>query len=252
MDQETVRIERNGRIQWVHFSRPDRLNVFGVQMGADLLKALEDGERSAEILCLVLTGEGEAFCAGEDLDVGGSAAKGGRPMLPGEALSREYNSVVQKVKRMGKPVVAAVNGVTAGIGLGLAMACDLRAASERATFREALVDTRRTSTSWLGFWLPRILGPGRAMEVGAAGRPIEARAALSLGLVDRVFPGAEFVGGVANIAGRLAERPKATLAHTKRTLNRAIAVGPASALEYEVYLRALAGMAEGTRARGDN
>jgi 2-(1,2-epoxy-1,2-dihydrophenyl)acetyl-CoA isomerase len=250
--QETVRIERNGRVQWIRLSKPERLNVFGEQMGADLLKGLEDGERSAEVSCLVLTGEGEAFCAGEDFDMGGRAAKGRGPVFLGEALSREYNSVVQKIKRMGKPVVAAVNGVTAGIGLGLVMACDLRVASERATFREALVDARRTSSSWLGFWLPRILGPGRAMEVGAAGRPIEARAALSLGLIDRVFPSEEFVGGVANIARRLAERPTATLAHTKRTLNRAVAVSPASALEYEVYLQALAGMAEGTRARGEN
>jgi 2-(1,2-epoxy-1,2-dihydrophenyl)acetyl-CoA isomerase len=250
LDQETVRIERNGRIQWVHFSRPDRLNVFGVQMGADLLKALEDGERSAEVSCLVLTGEGEAFCAGEDLDVGGSAAKGGRPVLLGEALSRGYNSVVQRIKRMAKPVVAAVNGVTAGVGLGLAMACDLRAASERATFREALVDTSHASSSWAGFWLPRILGPGKAMEVGAARKPIDARAALSLGLVDRVFPGEGFFREVANVAGRLAERPVATLALTKRTLNRAVAVGPTSALEYEVYLRALAGMAQDARTRG--
>lgn len=244
MVQKTVRVETKGVVQWIRLSRPDRLNAFSEQLGADLLEALQEGERSAGAGCLVLTGEGEAFCAGEDLDVGGRTIGRERPVLLGEALSREYNSIVQRIKKMEKPVVAAINGAAAGIGLGLAMACDQRAAAEGASFSEALLGSGRPPYSWAGFWLPRILGPARAMEVRATGRPMGARAALSLGLVDRVFPDADFAGEVTSIAEHLARRPAAVLALTKRTLTRAVAVGPDSALEYEVYLRTLAAMAE--------
>ena len=88
----------------------------------------------------------------------------------GEVLKRKYNPIVQRIRKMEKPVVAAVNGVTAGAGLGLALACDLRAASEKATFHEAFIKVGLVPDSGTSFWLPRILGPGKAMEVGHARR----------------------------------------------------------------------------------
>jgi 2-(1,2-epoxy-1,2-dihydrophenyl)acetyl-CoA isomerase len=242
MGRETVETEVRNGVQWVTLNRPDRLNAFDEQLGTDLLGALKEGESSSEIRCLVISGAGRAFSVGEDLSAYAGTSESGRPMLPGETFRQKYNPIVQRIRRMDKPVVAAVNGVTAGAGLGLALACDMRAASDKATFHEAFVNVGLASESGASFWLTRILGSARAMETAALGGAIDARMALSLGLVNWVFPDDRLKGEVTKIAERLAKRPARALAPTKRTLNRAVAVGPDSALEYEVYLQDLARM----------
>lgn len=252
MQLETVKTERANGVFWISLNRPDKLNAFNEQMGVDLLEALKEGERNVEVRCLVLTGEGKAFSSGEDLNTNRAMIEGGRPVLLGEVLKRKYNPIVQRIRKMDKPVLAAVNGTTAGAGLGLALACDLRAASDRATFHESFIKSGLIPDSGTSFWLTRILGLGKAMEVGLLGEPIDAAKALDLGLVNWVFPNEIFKDEARKIAERLARGPTKGLGLTKRALNRAVVVDMDSALEYEIYLQDIAGRTrdhvEGVRA----
>lgn len=252
MRLETVKTETLNGVLWITLNRPDKLNAFNEQMGNDLLDALKEGEKAADVRCIVLTGEGRAFSVGEDLGSNRETYESGRPMLLGEVLKKKYNPIVGRIRRMDKPVLAAVNGVTAGAGLGLALACDLRAASEKASFHEAFIKVGLAPDSGTSFWLTRILGLGKAMEVGLLGEPIDAARAMSLGLVNWVFPEEGFRANVARIAERLAKGPTKAMGLTKRALNRAVVVDMDSALEYEMYLQDIAGRTrdhvEGVRA----
>jgi 2-(1,2-epoxy-1,2-dihydrophenyl)acetyl-CoA isomerase len=252
MDYQTVKSEVKNGVQWITLNRPDKLNAFNEQMGNDLLEALKEGEKDQGVRCLVITGEGRAFSVGEDLSTNKATYDSGKPMLLGEVLKRKYNPIVQRIRKMDKPVVAAVNGVTAGAGLGLALACDLRAASDKATFHEAFIKVGLAPDSGTSFWLTRILGLAKAMEVGMLGEPIDPTMALNLGLVNWVFPADKFKDEVAKIGERLAAGPTKALGLTKRALNRAIVVDMDSALEYEAYLQDVAGRSkdhvEGVRA----
>lgn len=241
MQYETVKAEVKNGVMRVTLNRPDKLNAFNEQMGADLLEALKEGEKNPEARCLVITGEGRAFSVGEDLNTNKGVYDSGKPMALGEVLKRKYNPIVQRIRKMDKPVLAGVNGVTAGAGLGLALACDLRAASSKATFHEAFIKVGLAPDSGTSFWLTRILGLAKAMEVGMLGEPIDSTAALNMGLVNWVFPDDKFQEETARIAERLARGPTRALALTKRALNRAIVVDMDSALEYETYLQDIAG-----------
>ncbi|MDA4124994.1 MAG: enoyl-CoA hydratase-related protein [Thaumarchaeota archaeon] len=252
MNLETVKTEAKKGVYWITLNRPDKLNAFNEQMGIDLMEALKEGEKATEVRCLVLTGEGRAFSVGEDLNTNRASYDSGKPNLLGEVLKRKYNPIVQRIRKMDKPVLAGVNGVTAGAGLGLALACDMRAASEKATFHEAFIKVGLAPDSGTSFWLTRILGLAKAMEVGLLGEPIGSTMALNLGLVNWVFPDDRFRDELIEIAERLASGPTRAMGLTKRALNRAIVVDMDSALEYETYLQDIAGRTkdhvEGVRA----
>ena len=252
MEYSTVKTELRSGVLWVTLNRPDKLNAFDVQMGSDLLGALKEAEKSEGVRCLVITGEGRAFSVGEDLSSNRENYASGRPMRLGEVLKEKYNPIVRSIRKMEKPVLAGVNGVTAGAGLGLALSCDLRAASSKATFHEAFIRVGLAPDSGTSFWLTRILGMGKAMEVGLLGDQIDANKALNLGLVNWVFPDEVFSMEVTRIAERLAKGPTKAMGLTKRAMNRAVVVDMDSALEYEMYLQDIAGRTrdhvEGVRA----
>ncbi len=241
MPYETIKTTTSNGVLWITLNRPDKLNAFNEQMGVDLLEALKDGERAPEVRCLVLIGEGRAFSVGEDLNTNRTMMESGKPVLLGEVVKRKYNPIVQRIRKMDKPVLGAVNGITAGAGLGLALACDLRAASDKATFHEAFIKAGLVPDSGTSFWLTRILGLGKAMEVGLLGEPIDATKALNLGLVNWVFPDDLFRAETAKIAEKLARGPTKAMGLTKRALNRAVVVDMDSTLEYEMYLQDIAG-----------
>jgi len=241
LQYETVKAESSNGVLWITLNRPDRLNAFNEQMGNDLLEALKEGERSPDSRCLVVTGEGRAFSVGEDLSTNKATYDSGKPVLLGEVLKRKYNPIVQNIRKMDKPVIASINGVTAGAGLGLALACDLRAASDKATFHEAFIKVGLAPDTGTSFWLTRILGLGKAMEIGLLGEPIDAARAAGLGLVNWVFPDEMLRPEVRKVAERLAAGPTKAMGLTKRALNRAVVVDMDSALEYEMYLQDIAG-----------
>lgn len=240
-EYKTVKTEAAKGVLWIRLNRPDKLNAFDEQMGVDLTEALKEGEKEPKVRCVVLTGEGRAFSVGEDLNINREAYASGRPLLLGETLRRKYNPIVSRIRRMDKPVVAGVNGVTAGAGLGLALACDLRAASEKASFHEAFIKVGLAPDSGTSFWLTRIVGLAKAMEIALMGEAIDAKTAMNMGLVNWVFPQERFLEETTKIAERLASGPTRALALTKRALNKAIVLDVESALEYEAYLQEIAG-----------
>jgi 2-(1,2-epoxy-1,2-dihydrophenyl)acetyl-CoA isomerase len=225
------------RVAIITLSRPDALNAFDRTMKDELLTALRAAERDRSVRAVILTGAGRAFSAGQDLR---EAFGGDNPTL-GEELRQRYNPIILAVRRLPKPVIAAVNGVAAGAGASLAFACDLRIAAEGASFvlafgRVGLVPD--TGSTW---FLPRLLGPARAAELMLSGEPLSATRAQELGVVNGVVPGDSLLQEAKAWAARLAEAAPIAMALTKRALNRSQEVTLEDALAYEASLQGIAG-----------
>lgn len=240
----TVTTENKNAVLWIKLNRPEVLNAINHEMGVELLETLRAAERDSEVRCVVISGAGRAFSVGEDLNSSRETYENGRPPALGETLRKKYNPIVQRVRRMEKPVIAGINGVAAGAGLGIALACDLRAATEKATFHEAFIKVGLVPDSGTSFWLTRMVGLSKAMEIALLGDPIDAPSALSLGLVNWVYPAEVFKAEVTKIAERLATGPTKAIGYTKRALNKALTTDLEAALDYEAYLQELAGRSE--------
>lgn len=243
-----LRYEVAERVATITLERADVLNAFDRALKDELLGALKEAARDRGVRVVVITGAGRAFSAGQDLK---ERLPAGSAPLDVE-LRERYNPIVLAIRGMDKPVIAAVNGVAAGAGMSLALACDIRIASEQASFievfgRVGLVPD--TGSSWL---LPRLVGPAKALELMWTTDPVDAPTALALGIVNRVVP-AESLGDEARaLAQRLAAAAPLALALTKRAVNRAFEAGFTEALDYEASLQGIAGRsadhAEGVRA----
>ncbi|MGZ7042076.1 MAG: enoyl-CoA hydratase/isomerase family protein, partial [Thermoanaerobaculia bacterium] len=205
------------RVTTITLNRPEKLNAFGGTMREDLLAALERAEADGNCRVVVITGAGRAFCAGGDVEL--MAGLRERDDARGlEKLLAAGAAIVMQIVSMSKPVVAAINGVAAGAGCNLALACDYRIASDAAQLAESFIRIG-LHPDWGGTWLlPRLVGPGRALELMMSGRAIEATEALSIGMVDRVVPAATFPQEVAAIARMFADAPLPAAAGIKRAL----------------------------------
>ncbi|MGZ4780032.1 MAG: enoyl-CoA hydratase/isomerase family protein, partial [Thermoanaerobaculia bacterium] len=205
------------RVTTITLNRPEKLNAFVGTMREDLLAALERAEADGNCRVVVITGAGRAFCAGGDVEL--MAGLRERDDARGlEKLLAAGAAIVMQIVSMSKPVVAAINGVAAGAGCNLALACDYRIASDAAQLAESFIRIG-LHPDWGGTWLlPRLVGPGRSLELMMSGRAIEATEALSIGMVDRVVPAATFPQEVAAIARMFADAPLPAAAGIKRAL----------------------------------
>jgi len=244
---ETILFEKENGVATITLNRPQALNAFIPQMNKEVLEALKDGERDGAVRCLVITGAGRAFCAGQDLKGRTPEQKGSL----GASLREKYNPMIRQIRQMEKIVIAAVNGVAAGAGCNLALACDLRVASEEAKFIQSFVRVGLAPDSGGSFILPRLVGVSKAMELLLLGEPVEAQEAQRIGLVAKVFPAAEFATAAKEIAERVARAPRG-IGLIKRAVNHALLRELESDLEYEAYLQEIAGRSadydEGVRA----
>jgi 2-(1,2-epoxy-1,2-dihydrophenyl)acetyl-CoA isomerase len=239
---ETLLAETQDGVRVLTLNRPDVLNAINAQMGADLLQALRDAERAAEVRCVVLAASGRGFCAGADL----------REQVPGQTslgdlLRARYNGIVLRMRTMEKPVIAAINGVAAGAGCNLALAADLRIASDRANFIEAFSRVGLIPDSGGTWFLPRLVGMGRALEMMFFADPMDALTAERLGLVNRVVPHDDLMARAKEWAARLAAGPTRAYGLIKRGVNRALALDLQGALEYEAHLQEVAGRTQDHR-----
>ena len=250
-----LRVERDGAVTILTFDRPDVLNAFDEALTAGLAAAVADAASDETVRCVVITGAGRAFSAGQDLRDRAAAIAQGADLKLGEELRRRYHPIVITIREMRKPVVAAVNGVAAGAGLGIALSCDVRVASASATFRAAWSKVGLAPDAASAYVLPRLIGWGRAMDVIFSAEPIAADAALQLGLVTRVWPAAEFASAWRAYAHDLANGPTAAYALSKEGLNAAWDHDLRDFLEIEASLQDRAGRskdyAEGVRAFGE-
>lgn len=245
MSYETILIEDGDSIRTITFNRPDALNALNDMMKDELADALKQAERDAAVRCLVITGAGRAFCAGQDLKdrLTGEAAgaQAGTAMSLGDTLRQKYNALILRLRTIEKPVVAAVNGVAAGAGCSIALACDLRIAADKASFIQAFVKVGLVPDSGSTFLLPRLVGLGKALEMAFTGDPLDAGSALDLGLVSRVVAHEELMPVTMGLAQRLAQSPTRAIGLTKRAMNRALCVDLEMALDYEADMQEIAG-----------
>ncbi|MDE3193981.1 MAG: enoyl-CoA hydratase/isomerase family protein [Chloroflexota bacterium] len=247
-----VRVERDGALAVVVLDRPDVLNAFDEAMTSALTAAVRDAAADASVRAVVITGAGRAFSAGQDLRDRAASIERGAELHLGDELRRRYHPLVTAIREMPKPVVAALNGVVAGAGLGVACACDIRVASSAAVLRAAWARVGLVPDAGSAFFLPRIVGWGRALHLILAGEPVSADEALGIGLVTRVWPDDAFAASWRAFARQLAAGATEAIALTKRGLNAAWDRDLAAFLEIEAELQDRAGRtadyAEGVRA----
>jgi 2-(1,2-epoxy-1,2-dihydrophenyl)acetyl-CoA isomerase len=210
-------------------------------MGQELQDSLRRAERDDEVRCLIITGSGRAFSAGEDIqDLRGQYERGENPKL-GERLLHKYNPIIRQIRRMEKPVIAAVNGVAAGAGAGIAYACDIRVASENARFIQAFIRVGLAPDSGTSFFLPRLAGFSKALELSLTGDELGGKDAERYGIVYKVVPEEQLLSTAREVATKLAQQAPKAVGLTKRALNKSISADLETVLEYESYLQEIAG-----------
>jgi 2-(1,2-epoxy-1,2-dihydrophenyl)acetyl-CoA isomerase len=249
---DTLRLERDGALAVITLDRPDVLNAFDEPLTSALRSAIDEVARDAAVRAVVITGAGRAFSAGQDLRDRAMKIDGGGELHLGDELRRRYHPVIAAIRTMRKPVIAAVNGVVAGAGLGVAAACDVRVASGSAVFRAAWSRVGLVPDAGSAFFLPRLVGWGRAMDMILTGEAVSADEALRIGLVTRVWPDAQFAAGWREYARALAAGATEAYALSKEGLNAAWDRDFSSFLDLESSLQDRAGRtrdyAEGVRA----
>jgi 2-(1,2-epoxy-1,2-dihydrophenyl)acetyl-CoA isomerase len=224
----------------ITLNRPDKLNAFTDEMLAALGEALKAAERDPATRCVVLTGAGRGFSAGQDLSsVRDRDAGGGMSFR--EHLEKTYNPIIQRLRTMEKPVIGAINGVAAGAGASVALACDLRVCAESASFVQAFIGVGLVPDSGSTWFMTHLVGYPRAFELAITGQKLGAAEALAAGLVNRVVPAEELLPAVNELAGRLAQAPTRAIGLTKRAMNRALTTRLEEALAYEAMLQEIAG-----------
>jgi 2-(1,2-epoxy-1,2-dihydrophenyl)acetyl-CoA isomerase len=222
-------------------NRPDVLNAFDDELGEAALHAVEDAAGNEKVRCVVITGAGRAFSAGEDLGaLAGTYERGDAPEL-GRILNDRYNPLIRAIRGAPKPVVAAVNGVAAGAGASIALACDFRVASENARLVLAFVKVGLVPDSGSMWFLTKMVGMANAFELCALGEPISAGDGQRLGLFNIVAPPEKFEDAWREFAERLAAGPTRAYALTKSLANYATERSIDEQLEFEIEAQSEAG-----------
>jgi len=218
MDLETVNLSRRGGELRIELARPEAMNAWNTQLGEDLLAAVELAAGDDSVRAVVVTGAGRAFSSGADLKAGFDATPDGHPDVQ-TALTERYHPIITGLRRLPKPVLAAVNGPAVGIGCSLALAADLVVARESAYFLLAFVNIGLVPDGGSSLFVPERVGLARASEMAMLGERIPARQALEWGLINRVTTDDAFHAEVDGLAQRLAGGPTRAYAGAKRQLN---------------------------------
>jgi len=203
----------------ITLNRPKAFNSFNKDLALALHKALDNCAEDSSIRAVVLTGEGKAFCAGQDL-----VEVTTPELMPGfkKLLEEHYRPIIIKIRNLEKPVVAAVNGVAAGAGANIALACDIVVASEKASFIQAFSGIGLIPDSGGTFFLPRLVGFQKAVAISMLGDKISASEAERMGMIYKVYPVEEYEASVDQLASRLAKMPTKGLALTKKAFSSSL------------------------------
>jgi 2-(1,2-epoxy-1,2-dihydrophenyl)acetyl-CoA isomerase len=229
-----VETSRDGAVLTITLNRPDVLNAFNGDMHRALAAALKEA-REPEVRAVLITGAGRAFCVGQDLTEFREA-----PGDIGGRLRETYHPNVLAIRNLEKPVIAAVNGAAAGAGLSFACACDLRLASDAASFIPAFINIGLIPDSGGSYFVTRVLGPARAFEWLVSGRRLTAAEAHAWGLVSEVVEGDGLPARAAEVAAELAALPTRGIGMTKRLIEHALDASLEAQLAREAQLQAVA------------
>lgn len=226
-----------GQVLTLTFDRPDVFNSFNRELAIAVQAALTEASENPDVRCVVLTGSGKAFCAGQDL---AEAVDPNGPEL--RTIVRDhYNPIIRQIRALEKPVIAAVNGVAAGAGANIALACDIVVAHEKASFIQAFSKIGLIPDSGGTWMLPRLVGMQRASALMMTGDKVPAAQALHMGMIYQVFSEDTYEGEVKALASKMAQMPTKGLALTKQALNAAMVNDLDTQLDIEEALQTKAG-----------
>ena len=236
MTYSKILFAQAGGVATITLNRPDKLNSFDRAMSLEVIDALDRIAADAGVRAVLLTGEGRAFCAGQDL---------AEAIAPGtrieDILTTQYNPIVRRIRGSKKPVVAAVNGVAAGAGANIAYACDLTLAAESANFIQSFINIGLIPDSGGTSTLPRLVGMQRAFGQMILAPKVSAKEAEALGMIWKAVPDTELMHEATALAKKLATMPTKAIALTKEALNRAQHTSLDTQLDHENELQSVAG-----------
>ena len=236
---ETIQTQVQQGVATLSFNRPDSLNSFTRQMHEEVQQVLKNWNTDPDIRVIVIRGNGRAFSAGQNLKE--RAGQLGKVLLPPQgSLAKYYNPLIKLIRESPKPVIAAVNGVAAGAGANIALACDLVIAKESARFIQAFSKIGLIPDAGGTWMLPRLIGYARAMALTFLGEPVHAKEAAEMNMIWKRLPDTEFDIYIDDIAQRLAQQPTYALALTKQALQRSAENNIDQQLELEQNLQYLA------------
>lgn len=240
-------IEHRDGIAWLTLNRPARLNCVNRDLIARLADTLDDLAARDDLRVVVLRGAGRAFCTGQDLGERHADLQLGPPDL-GAALDAGFHRIVRRIRALEVPVVAAVNGVAAGAGANLALACDIVIAARSARFIQSFVEVGLIQDTGGSWFLPRLVGMARARALALTGEPVDAGQAAAWGMIWRCVDDSELDAEVARLAASLAARPQHTLAAIKRTFEASADLDLDAQLDVERDAQRIAGRDPAYRA----
>ena len=219
MSTNSIELKIENNIAFIALNRPDVFNSFNREMALLLQNVLDQCQTDSNVRAIVLTGNGKAFCAGQDLKEVTSPE-----LNPGfrKILEEHYNPIIQRIRTIEKPIIAAVNGVAAGAGANIALACDIVVATENASFIQAFSKIGLVPDSAGTFFLPRLIGFQKASALMFLGDKVTATEAAQMGMIFKVFAEENFQEEVNKLATTLAQMPTKALGLTKRLLNQSM------------------------------
>jgi len=240
MNYETIKYEVNEGIATLTLNRPEVFNSLNEDMHKELKTAMGAIKKDKTLRVLIITGEGRAFCAGQDLN-DRSVNNGDEKLDLGESIERKYNPLIKSIYNLEMPVICKINGVAAGAGVGIALACDFIIAHEKASFIQAFCKIGLVPDSGNSYFLPKLVGMARAKELCMLGDKLSAQTALEYGLISRVYPIDTIDEEVQKLAVHFSTAPTYGLSLIKKALNESNDNTLNEQLELEKNLQRAAG-----------
>lgn len=231
-----IKYEVRDNTAYITLNRPNRFNAFNNEQSFELQDALKQVKRDKEVRVVVLTGEGKAFCSGQDLkDIAGEKR------VLSESLYKRYNPIIRAMRSLPKPIICRLNGVAAGAGCSLALASDFIVASEKASLIEVFINVGLVLDSGSSYFLPRIVGSNRAFELATMGNKVSAQQALEWGMVNRVVAHDDLDSETQKIVDYYKNAPTKAVGMMKAMLNKSFNSDLEEMLQYEAYCQEIAG-----------
>lgn len=237
MELTCVLYEKIGSTAHVTLNRPDVFNAFNDEQSYELQSVFKDIKRDKEIRVVVLTGAGKAFCSGQDL----KAIANSKNRSLSDSLYKRYNPIIKAMREVPKPIICKLNGVAAGAGASLALACDFIVAHEKASLIEVFVNVGLVPDSGSSYFLPKAISPARAFEMATMAPKIKAQQALEWGLINRVCNDENFDSTISEIAEYYSTAPTKSIGMIKKMLNKAQHSDLDTMLQYEAFCQEIAG-----------
>lgn len=240
MEFSFLKYEINQGIAKVVLNRPEVYNALNDALTFEIQDAFKLATKDPGVRVVLLTGEGKAFCSGQDL----KAAAGEEKRSFFDSLHKRYNPIIRAMRAMPKPIVCQLNGVAAGAGCSIALACDIIVASEEAVLTEVFINIGLVPDSGSSYFLPRRTGMAKAFELCSMGTKLKATEALSLGLINKVVPASELNEAVKFYTDYFSQAPTRSIGLIKKMLNKSSGATLEEMLDYEAWCQQIAGSSE--------